>query len=110
MRLFRSQPRISLAGADQAAAIAGLYSRAWEELRGKLDERLIADQTPGSEEVAAWTKGGFEGFTATVDGVLAGVRAWWERGGRCSSAGVSERWADPEAGAVYWQLRGLPSF
>ena len=73
MRLFRSQPRISLAGADQAAAIAGLYSRAWEELRGKLDERLIADQTPGSEEVAAWLKGGFEVFTATLDGVLVGV-------------------------------------
>ena len=73
MRLFRSQPRISLAGVDEAAAIAGLYSRAWEGLRGKLDERLIVDQTPGSEEVAAWLKGGFEVFTSTLEGVLVGV-------------------------------------
>ena len=73
MRLFRSQPRISLAGADEAAAIAGLYARAWEGLRSQLDERLIADQTPGPEEVAAWLKGGFEVFTATLDGLLVGV-------------------------------------
>src|ERR1700682_5561061 len=73
MRLFRSQPRIVLAGVDEAAAIAGLYSRAWEGLRGKLDERLIADQTPGSDEVVAWLKGGFEVFTAALDGVLVGV-------------------------------------
>ena len=73
MRLFRSQPRIALAGADEAAAIAGLYSRAWEGLRGKLDERLIADQMPGSDEVGAWLKGGFEVFTATLDGTLVGV-------------------------------------
>jgi GNAT superfamily N-acetyltransferase len=73
MRLFRSQPRIALAAADEAAAIAGLYARAWEGLRGKLDERLIADQTPGSEEVSAWLKGGFEVFTAGIDGSLVGV-------------------------------------
>jgi GNAT superfamily N-acetyltransferase len=73
MRLFRSQPRIALASLDEAAAIAGLYSRAWEGLRGKLDERLIADQTPGAEEVGAWLKGGFEVFTATLDGSLVGV-------------------------------------
>src|SRR3979411_2551242 len=73
MRLFRSQPRIALAAADEAAAIAELYSRAWAGLRGKLDERLIADQTPGSEEVAAWLKGGFEVFTAALDGDLVGV-------------------------------------
>ncbi|HEY8680996.1 MAG TPA: hypothetical protein VIN01_08070, partial [Candidatus Dormibacteraeota bacterium] len=73
MRLFRSQPRIALAGSDEAAAIAGLYARAWEGLRGKLDERLITDQTPGSDEVGAWLKGGFEVFTATLDGSLVGV-------------------------------------
>ena len=56
MRLFRSQPRIALAGVDEAAAIAGLYSRAWEGLRGKLDERLIADQTPGGRRSAPGSK------------------------------------------------------
>jgi GNAT superfamily N-acetyltransferase len=73
MRLFRSQPRIALAGADEAAAIARLYKRAWDGLRGELDERLIADQTPGPEEVGEWLKGGFEVFTAVLDGVLVGV-------------------------------------
>lgn len=73
MRLFRPQPRIALAGTDEAAAIAGLYSRAWEQHRGRLDERLISDQTPGAEEVAAWLSGGFEVFTAVLDGQLVGV-------------------------------------
>jgi GNAT superfamily N-acetyltransferase len=73
MRLFRPQPRITLAVADEAAAIAGLYTRAWERHRGRLDERLISDQTPGADEVAAWLNGGFEVFTATLDGQLVGV-------------------------------------
>src|SRR5437588_11835967 len=73
MRLFRAQPRIALAGAEEAAAIAGLYSRAWDRHRGQLDERLIADQIPAAEEVAAWLNGGFEVFTASLVGVLAGV-------------------------------------
>lgn len=73
MRLFRTQPRIALAVTDEAAAIAGLYSRAWEQHRGRLDERLISDQTPGAEEVAAWLSGGFEVFTAVLDGQLVGV-------------------------------------
>ena len=73
MRLFRPQPRITLAVADEAAAIAGLYKRAWERHRGRLDERLISDQTPGADEVAAWLNGGFEVFTATLDGQLVGV-------------------------------------
>ena len=73
MRLFRAQPRIALAGAEEAAAIAGLYSRAWDRHRGRLDERLIADQTPAAEEVSAWLNGGFEVFTASLEGALAGV-------------------------------------
>lgn len=73
LRLFRAQPHISLAGAGEAAAIAGLYGRAWAMHRGRLDERLIADQTPAADEVSAWLRGGFEVFTATVDGALVGV-------------------------------------
>lgn len=73
MRLFRPQPRISLAGTAEAVAIAALTRRAWEPLRGRLDERVIADQTPSPEEVAAWLTGGFEVFTATLDGELVGV-------------------------------------
>jgi GNAT superfamily N-acetyltransferase len=73
MRLFRPQPQISLAGAGESEAIAELYRRAWEPLRGRIDERLIADQTPGAEEVGAWLGGGFEVFTAALDGGLVGV-------------------------------------
>jgi GNAT superfamily N-acetyltransferase len=73
VRLFRPQPRISLAGAAEAEAIAALCGRAWEPVRGRLDERVIADQTPTADEVAAWLTGGFEVFTATLDGELVGV-------------------------------------
>jgi GNAT superfamily N-acetyltransferase len=73
MRLFRPQPRISLAGAAEAEAIATLCRRAWEPLRGRLDERVIADQAPTADEVAAWLTGGFDVFTATLEGELVGV-------------------------------------
>ena len=73
MRLFRPQPRISLAGVGDAAAIADLCRRAWEPYHGRLDERVIHDQTPSAEEVSAWLTGGFEVFTASLDGALAGV-------------------------------------
>ncbi len=73
MRLFRHQPRITLASSGSAAAIAGLFSRAWDRHRDAIDDRLIADQVPGVEEVAAWLRGGFELFTAHIDGELVGV-------------------------------------
>jgi GNAT superfamily N-acetyltransferase len=73
MRLFRSQPRISLAGIGESEAIAAIYRRSWEQLRGTIDERLIADHTPGADEIGAWLAGGFEVFTATLDGALVGV-------------------------------------
>jgi len=73
MRLFRPQPRITLAGAAEAEVIADLCRRSWEPLSGRLDERVIADQTPAAEEVASWLTGGFEVFTATLDGRLVGV-------------------------------------
>jgi len=73
MRLFRPQPRISLATSSEASPLAGLYSRAWETHRGNLDQRLINDQTPDAEEVTAWLKGGFEVFVAALDGELVGV-------------------------------------
>src|SRR5579859_4165115 len=73
MRLFRPQPRISLAGVDEAEAIADICRRAWEPVRGRLDERVITEQTPSAEEVGAWLTGGFEVFTATLDGELVGV-------------------------------------
>ena len=73
LRLFRPQLRITLAGPGEAAAIAGLYGRAWAVHAGKLDQRLIADHTPTTDEVSAWLRGGFEVFTASLDGALAGV-------------------------------------
>ena len=73
MRLFRTQPRIALAAGADAPAIASLYKRAWAEHLGQVDERLVHDQAPLADEVAAWLKGGFEVFTGTVDGDLVGV-------------------------------------
>ena len=73
MRLFRPQPRIALAATGDAAAIAELCRRAWEPLRGRVDDRLIQDQIPSAEEVASWLTGGFEVFTGSLDGELAGV-------------------------------------
>ena len=95
MRLFRPHPRISAAGVGEAAALADLYSRAWSRHRGVLDERLIGDQTPDAAEVATWFGGGFEVFTALLDGRLAG-------GIRCSfptgTCFVDRFAVDPERG------------
>ncbi|MGH7903051.1 MAG: GNAT family N-acetyltransferase [Candidatus Dormibacteraceae bacterium] len=73
MRLFRPQPRISLASASEAGTLAGLYGTIWEPLQGHLDERLLADQSPATAEVAAWFRGGFELYVARLEGELAGV-------------------------------------
>jgi GNAT superfamily N-acetyltransferase len=73
VRLFRSQPKISLAGVGEATEIADLYRRAWEPLRGRVDDKLIADQSASAEEVEAWFRGGFELFVAWLDGAPAGV-------------------------------------
>lgn len=73
MRLFRPQPRISLARPEEAAAIAAIFARAWDRYRGSIDARLIADQLPAADEVSAWLGGGFELFTAYLDGELVGV-------------------------------------
>lgn len=73
MRLFRPQPRISAAGSSDAAALATLYEGAWSPYRGRLDDRLLSDQTPDAGEVATWFAGGFEVFGATLDGHLVGA-------------------------------------
>jgi GNAT superfamily N-acetyltransferase len=73
LRLFRPHPRISLAKPEEVGAIAGLFTRAWDRHRASIDARLIADQSPGVEEVTAWLGGGFEVFTAHLDGELVGV-------------------------------------
>ena len=57
----------------EAREIADLYLRAWEPLRGQVDDKLIADQEVAAEEVEAWFRGGFELFAASLDGTLAGV-------------------------------------
>jgi ribosomal protein S18 acetylase RimI-like enzyme len=73
MRLFRTQPRIVPANRSDAAAIATVYARAWEPCRGFLDDRLVSDLVATPEEVGAWFQGGFEIFSATLDGEIAGV-------------------------------------
>jgi ribosomal protein S18 acetylase RimI-like enzyme len=73
MRLFRTQPRILPAARGEAPAIAGVYARAWEPCRGRLDDRLVTDLVASADEVGAWLEGGFEVFTANLEGQLAGV-------------------------------------
>ena len=96
MRLFRPHPRISLAGAGEAAALAALYARGWERHRERLDPRLIADQTPDSAEVATWFGGGFEVFTATFEGQVVGCIRCSFPTGTCF---VDRVVVDPERGA-----------
>jgi ribosomal protein S18 acetylase RimI-like enzyme len=73
MRLFRPVPRISLAQRADAGELANLYHHAWAPMRGRVDERMIADQCPGEEEVESWFHGGFEVYRATLDGELVGA-------------------------------------
>ena len=73
MRLFRPVPRISLAQLGDAAGLADLYRLAWAPLRGRVDDRMIADQAPSEEEVSSWFRGGFEVYRATLDGQLVGA-------------------------------------
>jgi ribosomal protein S18 acetylase RimI-like enzyme len=73
MRLFRPVPRISLAQRADSAGLADLYAQAWAPLRGRVDDRMIADQCPGEAEVESWFRGGFEVYRATLDGLLVGA-------------------------------------
>lgn len=73
MRLFRPQPRISVAVMADAAGLEELYRAVWEPLRETVDERLLADQSPGREEIAAWLRGGFEVYVARLEGDLVGA-------------------------------------
>lgn len=73
MRLFHVQPRIAPAAGRDACALAELYGGIWEAFRGRLDERLVLDQSPGPEEVAAWLRGGFDVYLARLEGDLVGA-------------------------------------
>ena len=73
MKLFRPQPRISLATGHDAGELAALYRRVWERHRDILDPRLIADLEPPAEEVAVWLSGGFTIYRASFDGLLVGT-------------------------------------
>jgi ribosomal protein S18 acetylase RimI-like enzyme len=73
MRLFRPVPRIGFVQRADALALAELYARAWEPYRGRVNDRLIADQSPPPEEVEAWLLGGFEVYRATLEGELVGA-------------------------------------
>lgn len=73
MRLFRPVPRISLAQRADAAGLAELYRQAWSPFQGHVDERMIADQSPGEAEVESWFLGGFEIYRATLEGDLVGA-------------------------------------
>jgi ribosomal-protein-alanine N-acetyltransferase len=72
MRLFRPYPRITLASAGDAPALADLYSRAWSAGLGVPDE-LVTELSPAPGEVESWFRGGFEIYRAFHEGRLAGV-------------------------------------
>lgn len=73
MRIFRLQPRISPAAGRDAPALADFYARIWRAFQGRLDDRLLEDQSPGPDEIAAWLRGGFEIYTARLEGELVGA-------------------------------------
>lgn len=73
MKLFRPQPRISVATLDDAALLADLYRRAWAEHGDRLDPRLLNELQVSEEEVAIWVAGGFTLYRAGFNGVLVGA-------------------------------------
>jgi ribosomal protein S18 acetylase RimI-like enzyme len=74
MRFFRPAPaRVTLVNADEAAALAQLYGRAWTDCDATIDRRLVEDQRASLEEVRAWLVGGFELYKTTRDGMLVGA-------------------------------------
>lgn len=73
MRFFRPTPRVNLAQAGDAPALAHLYERVWRPWSGVLDERMIRDQLASEEEIEVWLGGGFEVYRASYDGQLAGA-------------------------------------
>lgn len=73
MKLFRPQPRISVATVGDAALLADLYRRAWAEYSGLLDPRLVAELQVSEEEVAIWVAGGFTLYRAGFEGELVGA-------------------------------------
>ncbi|HEY4867741.1 MAG TPA: GNAT family N-acetyltransferase [Candidatus Dormibacteraeota bacterium] len=73
MRFFRQTPRVALAVASDAAALAELYRRAWAECDVRLDPRMVADQVPPVEEIRTWLGGGFEVYRSNHDGRLVGA-------------------------------------
>jgi GNAT superfamily N-acetyltransferase len=64
MRFFRPVPRLTLAQAEDAPAVAAVLA-----LAGVGGESA---PVPDAAEVAAWLRGGFEVYKATMDGRLVG--------------------------------------
>ena len=73
MKLFRPQPRISVATAEDAAVLADLYRRVWAAHSDRLDPRLIGELQVSSEEIAIWMAGGFTLYRAGFDGTVVGA-------------------------------------
>ncbi len=73
MRLFRPQPRITIAAPADAGALADLYRRAWLSAGPGVPPEVVADQSPPADEVSGWFRGGFEVYRAGFEGELVGV-------------------------------------
>jgi ribosomal protein S18 acetylase RimI-like enzyme len=73
MRFFRSAHRVTPAPAQDGPALACLYGRAWAACGGLLDQRLLLDQVPSTEDVMAWFSGGFEIYRTLHEDRPAGV-------------------------------------
>ncbi len=70
---FRPFPRIALAQAQDASALADLYQDAWGVVGPRLGAELLREQLPTADDVRAWFVGGFEVYLASFDGRLAGA-------------------------------------
>jgi GNAT superfamily N-acetyltransferase len=73
MRFFRSAPRVLPAQVSEAAVLADLYRRAWQDCERDLDARLVAEQTVPAADIGAWFLGGFEVYRVRHEGQLIGA-------------------------------------
>jgi ribosomal protein S18 acetylase RimI-like enzyme len=73
MRFFRPPHRVVTAHPAEAAAIARLYERSWEDAGATITPAALREVVPSREEVVAWFGGGFEIYRTEQDSTLVGA-------------------------------------
>lgn len=73
MRFFRPSHHVVPAHPAEAAAIARLYERGWEDAGARLTPAVMREVVPSREEVVAWFGGGFEIYRTEQESTLVGA-------------------------------------